>query len=43
MSERIESFRDLNVYRLAAVLQQDIFELTKQFTKEELFLSHRPD
>ncbi len=35
MSERIESFRDLNVYKLAIELQQEIFELTKRFPKEE--------
>jgi len=37
MSEKIESFRDLNVYRLAVELQQEIFELTKRFFKEELY------
>jgi len=37
MSERIESFRDLNVYKLAIELQQEIFELTKTFPKEELY------
>ncbi len=37
MSERIESFRDLKVYKLAFELQQDIFELTKGFPKEELY------
>ena len=37
MSERIESFRDLNVYRLAVELQQEIFTLTKKFPKEELY------
>lgn len=37
MSERIESFRDLNVYKLALELQQEIFELTKQFPKEERY------
>ncbi len=37
MSERIESFRDLKVYRLAFELQQEIFELTKSFPKEELY------
>lgn len=37
MSERIESFRDLNVYRLAFELQQEIFALTKKFPKEELY------
>lgn len=37
MSERIESFRELNVYRLAYELQQEIFVLTKKFPKEELY------
>jgi four helix bundle protein len=37
MSERIESFRDLNVYKLAYELQQEIFELTKKFPKEEIY------
>jgi len=34
MSERIESFRELNVYRLAYELQQEIFVLTKKFPKK---------
>ncbi|MDT8303031.1 MAG: four helix bundle protein [Sedimentisphaerales bacterium] len=37
MSERIESFHDLNVYNLAIEFQQDIFILTKSFPKEELY------
>lgn len=37
MSERIESFRDLNVYKLAIELQHEIFELTKNFPKEEIY------
>jgi four helix bundle protein len=37
MSERIENFRDLNVYKLAIELQQEIFVLTKKFPKEELY------
>ena len=37
MSERIESFRDLNVYKAAFELQQEIFTITKSFPKEELF------
>ena len=37
MSERIESFRDLKVYKLAFELQQEIFELTKNFPKEETY------
>ncbi|MBN1796149.1 MAG: four helix bundle protein [Sedimentisphaerales bacterium] len=37
MSERINSFRDLNVYKLAVELQQEIFEITKTFPKEETY------
>ena len=37
MSERIESFRDLNVYKKAFELQQEVFNLTKRFPKEELY------
>lgn len=37
MSERIESYRDLNVYKAAFELQQEIFTITKSFPKEELF------
>jgi len=37
MSQRIESFKDLNVYKKAFELQQEIFELTKIFPKEELY------
>ena len=37
MAERIESFRDLNVYRFAFDLQQEFFTLSKSFPKEELY------
>jgi four helix bundle protein len=37
MSERIERFQDLKVYKLAFELQQEIFELTKTFPKEEIY------
>ncbi len=37
MSERIESFRDLKVYKMAFELQQEIFKITKGFPKEELY------
>lgn len=37
MSERIESYRDLNVYKLAFELQQEIFEMSKEFPSEERF------
>jgi four helix bundle protein len=37
MGERIERFQDLKVYKLAFELQQEIFELTKTFPKEETY------
>jgi four helix bundle protein len=37
MAERISSFRDLKVYRAAFSLQQEIFEVTKTFSKEERY------
>ncbi len=37
MAQRIESFRDLSVYKLAIKLQQEIFILSKTFPKEELY------
>ena len=37
MTKRIENFRDLEVYKKAFALQQEIFELTKSFPKEELY------
>ncbi len=37
MAERIESFRDLKVYQTAFELQQEIFEVTKGFPREELY------
>ena len=37
MGNRIESFEDLDVYQLAFELQQEIFELTKTFPKEETY------
>ena len=37
MGERISSFRDLRVYQKAFKLQQDIFEISKSFPKEELY------
>ena len=37
MAERIESFRDLKVYQSAFKLQQEIFEISKSFPKEELY------
>ena len=36
-SERISSFRDLRVYRAALDLQQEVFEVTKSFPREELY------
>ncbi len=37
MSERIAGFRDLRVYQLAFSAQQEIFELSKSFPKEEKY------
>jgi four helix bundle protein len=37
MTERIETFRELNVYRAAFELQQQIFEVTTSFPKGEAF------
>src|SRR5437867_9944388 len=35
MSERISSFKDLRVYKLAFELQQEIFQTSKSFPAEE--------
>jgi four helix bundle protein len=37
MGERISSYRELNVYMLAFELQQEVFELSKSFPKEEKY------
>jgi four helix bundle protein len=37
MTERVENFRDLNVYKKAFELQQEIFALTKKFPSEEIY------
>ena len=37
MSEKILSFRDLKVYQAAFSLQQEIFETSKGFPKEEIY------
>ena len=37
MGEFISSFKDLRVYMLAFELQQEVFELTKSFPKEERY------
>ena len=37
MTERIESFRDLRVYQAAFELQQEIYNVSKSFPKEEMF------
>jgi len=37
MAKRIERFQDLKVYKLAFDLQQEIFQLTKTFPKEEIY------
>ncbi len=33
----VKSYRDLEVYKLARQLSLEIFELTKNFPKEEMF------
>jgi four helix bundle protein len=37
MSEFVDSFRDLKVYKKAFELQQDIFIITRKFPKEEKY------
>jgi len=37
MGDKIRSFRDLKVYQKAFSIQQDIFQISKGFPKEELF------
>ena len=37
MSEKISSFKDLRVYKLAFELQQEIFETSKRFPPEERY------
>lgn len=37
MSRKIGSFRDLNVYKEAFALQQEIFEIGKSFPREEVY------
>jgi hypothetical protein len=37
MSEKISSFKDLRVYRLAFEVQQEIFETSKRFPAEERY------
>ena len=37
MSDKILSFRDLKVYKITFSLQQEIFEITKSFPKEEIY------
>jgi four helix bundle protein len=37
MANQIKSFRDLTVYKMAFELQQEIFEATKGFPKEEIY------
>ena len=37
MAEKIESFRDLVVYQRAFALQQEVFEVTKSFPKQEVY------
>lgn len=35
--EYVKSFRELKVYKLAKQLSKEIFELSKEFPKEEMF------
>jgi four helix bundle protein len=37
MGERISSFKDLRVYKLAFELQQEVFEISKRFPVEERY------
>jgi four helix bundle protein len=37
MSERIASFQDLRVYQVAFELQQQAFQITKRFPREEMY------
>ena len=37
MTEPVKSFRDLDVYQLAFDLQQEVFDLTRTFPREELY------
>jgi four helix bundle protein len=37
MSEKISSFKDLRVYKLAFELQQEIFQISKTFPAEERY------
>ena len=37
MTQKIESFRDLKVYKLAFELQQEIFQKSKGFPREEVY------
>src|SRR6266480_554074 len=37
MSERISSFKELRVYKLAFEVQQEIFEVSKRFPAEERY------
>jgi four helix bundle protein len=37
VSEKISSFKDLRVYKLAFEIQQEIFETSKRFPKEERY------
>ena len=37
MNRKILSFRDLEVYKVAFELREDIFEISKSFPKEELY------
>jgi len=37
MSEKIQSFRDLRVYQASFELQQQVFQVTRNFPREEMY------
>lgn len=37
MGKAVQSFKDLDVYKLAFEVQQQVFEITKAFPREEMY------
>jgi four helix bundle protein len=37
MNEKIKNFKDLNIWKLGVEIVEDIYSLTKNFPKEELY------
>jgi len=37
MNEKIKNFRDLNIWKLGVEIVADIYKLTNDFCKEELY------